>query len=347
MVTSRFTLAAALVVLAQLIVPTGAAAQASREGPSFAAAGNWGTVRLPDVAFDTANGVYLTVSGNLTKGRFVRQDGAPLGAQFDVPTVGSHNQTARAAYSPTGRFLVVWYDTRVNPNAYQVWGRLVRYAAGGAPLFGRDFFIGAPAGGGNAELGIDVATPSGRGASSSPTTRSRRSTTSSPSSSISTARWSAGRCRVAADNHWQREPSVAYNPNTDSFLVAYGHYYNPAGPGAVHVRTVAAATGALGPVREIATGTAVYVPQVEFNPARGQFFVAWYTQPNIYGRPVAADGTPLGSTTLLAFNYPSYDALGLAYNPAADTYFIVFHGRGREDAGAQISAGGVPDVEFT
>ena len=52
MVTSRFTLGAALVVLIQLIVPTGAAAQASREGPSFAAAGGWGTVRLPDVAFD-------------------------------------------------------------------------------------------------------------------------------------------------------------------------------------------------------------------------------------------------------------------------------------------------------
>src|SRR5687768_13285509 len=100
MVVSRFTLAAAFVVLVQSVVPTPVAAQASREGPSFAAAGGWGTVRLPDVAFDPANGVYLTVSGNLTKGRFVSQDGVPLGVQFDVPTVASHNQAARAVYSP-------------------------------------------------------------------------------------------------------------------------------------------------------------------------------------------------------------------------------------------------------
>ena len=45
MVTSRFTLGAALLFLIQLIVPTGAAAQASREGPSFGTAGGWGTVR--------------------------------------------------------------------------------------------------------------------------------------------------------------------------------------------------------------------------------------------------------------------------------------------------------------
>ena len=30
--------------------------------------------------------------------------------------------------------------------------------------------------------------------------------------------------------------------------------------------------------------------------ARGQFFVAWYTQPSIWGRTVAPDGTPVGGT---------------------------------------------------
>src|SRR5215207_1867813 len=151
MVGTRFPFAAALVFLAQLIVPHGAAAQASREGPSFTALGPWGTIRLPDVAFDPANGVYLTVSGNLTHGRFVNADGVPLGGQFDIPTVGSHNQTARVAYSAElGGFLVAWYDTRANPSVYQVWGRLVRVGPNGAPLFtGPDFFIGAPAGGGN------------------------------------------------------------------------------------------------------------------------------------------------------------------------------------------------------
>ena len=137
MSVTRFTLVAALALLVQLNAPVPAAAQASREGASFTALGPWGTVRLPDVAFDPANGVYLAVSGNLTKGRFVTQDGVPLGAQFDVPTVASHNQAARAVYSPElGGFLVVWYDTRVNPAAYQVWGRLVRVGPNGRPSAG-------------------------------------------------------------------------------------------------------------------------------------------------------------------------------------------------------------------
>ena len=83
-----------------------------------------------------------------------------------------------------------------------------------------------------------------------------------------------------------------------------------------------------------------------YHSARGQFFAAWYTQPNVYGRPIAADGTPIGGQSLLAYNYSTYDGLGLSYNPVADAYFAVFHGRGREDAGAQISAAGTPDVEF-
>ena len=129
MVASRFTLGAALVVLAQLIAPHPAAAQASREGPSFAAAGGWGTVRLPDVAYDAYHGVYLTVSGNNAGGRFVSMNGEPLGGQFALSNSPTHNQSARVAYSPDLRgFLVVWYDTRVNPNLYQVWGRIVRYA---------------------------------------------------------------------------------------------------------------------------------------------------------------------------------------------------------------------------
>jgi len=80
MVASRFTLAAAFLVLAQLVAPRTAIAQASREGPSFGVAGGWGTaVRLPDAAFDPANGVYLAVSGNLTHGRFFNENGVLLG----------------------------------------------------------------------------------------------------------------------------------------------------------------------------------------------------------------------------------------------------------------------------
>ena len=108
--------------LAQLVAPRPAAAQALREGASFATAGGWGRVRLPDVAYDAYHGVYLAVSGNNAVGRFVSSDGTPLGVQFFLSTSGAHNQVARVTYSPELRgFLVVWYDAGVNPNAYQVW----------------------------------------------------------------------------------------------------------------------------------------------------------------------------------------------------------------------------------
>ena len=70
MIATRFTLAAALVVLAHLIFPNGAAAQAVREGPSFAAAGGWGTVRLPDVAYGAghSDGGATKLHGSFTLG---------------------------------------------------------------------------------------------------------------------------------------------------------------------------------------------------------------------------------------------------------------------------------------
>ena len=350
MVVPRIALGAALIVLAQLIAPNPTAAQAVREGPSFAAAGGWGTVRLPDVAYDAYHGVYLTVSGNNAGGRFVSMNGDPLGAQFALSNSPTHNQSARVTYSPDLHgFLVVWYDTRVNPNLYQVWGRLVRYGAGGTPQFlTNDFFIGAPAGGANGELGMDVAY----------SYASKRflvayNQIGPPTADIvaqmvdNGGNLIGGPLALSLDNHWQREPSVAYDTRNDAFMVAWGVFYNPAGPGAVHVRTVAASTGALGPVREVATGAAVYVPQVEYNDTNGHFFVAWYTQPSVWGRTVAPDGSPVGGTSLVAYNYATYDGLGLSYNPVANTYFAIFHGRGSEDVGAQVSAAGVPDPEIT
>ena len=306
-------------------------------------------MRRPDAAYDPVNGVYLVVSGNLVHGRFVTPDGGALGSQFYVPTALTHNQTARVAYSPhLGGFLVAWFDTRANPTRVQIWGRLVRFGAGGAPAFVTgDFPIGVPPGGGNAELGIDIAYATG----------SARFLVvyhqiGPPANDVvgqlvdNAGGLVGGPIPITADNHSQAEPSVAYNPTTDQFMVATRHYYEPAGPGAVWVRSIAASTGGLGPVHEVAVGVACYVPQIEYNPSTNQFLVAWYQQPHIYGRLLGADGAPAGNVTALIFNYYSYDALGLRYNPQTGTFFAVVHGRLREDAGAQISGAAVPDVEF-
>ena len=51
---------------------------------------------------------------------------------------------------------------------------------------------------------------------------------------------------VTFDNHFQGETGVAYSPASNQFLVAYRHFYEPAGPATVQVRTHRRQLGALG-----------------------------------------------------------------------------------------------------
>jgi hypothetical protein len=328
-------------------------AQASREGPTFPIAGGWGAIRHSDVAFDPANNVYLVVSGNNTHGRFVSADGTPLGTAFYIPTSGTHDQGPRTAYSPhLGGFLVVWFDTRVNPNVPQIWGRLVKFGAGGAPSFpGGDFLVGAPAGGTNGEKVLDVAYA---------TTSQRFLVVYNRIGGFDiegrlvdlNGAPVGGPISITADIHYQTEPSVTYSPTSNQFLVAWGQWYEPTGPGAIQVRTVDANSGALGGIHQPNVAAACNVPQVEYNAGTNQFYLAWYQTGNIFGRILNIDGSPAGNTSVIAANYASYDGLGLAHNPVSGTYFAVFHGNApsslpQEDAGVQVSAGGVPDIPIT
>jgi hypothetical protein len=341
--------ACALTALTALLTPTRADAQASRLGPSFGVSGPLGgAVREPDVAYDPVNSVYLVVSGTFAHGRFVNADGAPLGAQFYVPTSGAHSQNVRVAYSPAiGGFLVTWFDTRSNPGAYQIWGRFVQFGAGGAPAFpGADFFIAAPAGGGNAELGLDVAYGGSSGRFLVVWSQIASADLAAQLVAVNGG-LVGGPIGIASDVHSQGDPSVSYNPTTDQFLVGWRHYQEPVGPGAIHVRTVTGSNGAAGPIREVALGVGCYLPQVEYNPTTGQFLVAWYQPYTVYGRLLGGDGQPAGNVTPFLSNYSTYDGLGLRHNPLTNTFFAVIHGRFAENVGMQISAAAMPDGEFT
>ena len=117
MIASRFITAAAALILSLAALPTPSHAQASREGPTFPAAGAWpGTsLQRPDIAYDQVNDVYLIVSGPMTHGRFQTADGVPLGInEFYIPTVAAYNQMPRVAYGD-GAFLVTWLDLRSDP----------------------------------------------------------------------------------------------------------------------------------------------------------------------------------------------------------------------------------------
>ena len=156
-----------------------------------------------------------------------------------------------------------------------------------------------------------------------------------------------GPLRRRCDDHWQREPSVAYSPGTDSFMVAWGATTTRLGPGAVHVRTVAASTGALGTaardrhghrrLRAAARVQRRHAASSSSPGTRSPTSTAARSRPTAR-RSAASRCSPSTTRPTTGSACP--------YNPVADAYFAVFHGRGREDAGAQISAAGAPDVEF-
>src|SRR3954463_15944062 len=108
MLAPRFTPAAAALVLSVAALPTPSHAQASREGPTFAAAGAWPgqNLKRPDIAYDPVHNVFLVVSAPMTHGRFETADGVPLGTnEFYFPSSAAYNQTPRVTYGD-GSFLV-------------------------------------------------------------------------------------------------------------------------------------------------------------------------------------------------------------------------------------------------
>src|SRR6185503_8585749 len=87
-------------------------------------------------------------------------DGTLLGATlFKIPETNAFTQLPRVSYSAAlGGFLVTWIDTRVNPALGQVWGRFVKFGAGGVPAFVTgDFMIDSATGGTRPEVAAAVA----------------------------------------------------------------------------------------------------------------------------------------------------------------------------------------------
>ena len=362
---SRFITAAAALILSVAALPTPSHAQASREGPTFPAAGAWPgfALRYPDIAYDPINDVYLVVAGSMTHGRFQTADGVPIGAnEFGISSSAAYNQAARVEYGD-GKFLVTWLDVRNDPagNVAHVFGRLVSYGAGGAPTFdGPDFLIGAAVGGVNSERAAAVAYSSvskrflvvyhqnGGGGQPGQDIRGQLVST--------TGQLVGGPINVSFDNHSQLEVGVGYSPASDKFLVAYRNYYEPAGPATIQSRTVSAVDGALGTAADMAFSNNTNVPEVSYNTKSSQFLLSWWqaspgTSGIYYGRPVNPDGTVAAAAVPMITNYGGYDSLGVDYNVRADTYFAVVHGRApatfpQEDVGAEMTGGGVPSPEF-
>jgi hypothetical protein len=321
-----------------MALPSAAGAAGSRLGPSITAINTWS--RGSAVAYDSKNSVYLVVSAfgsGPLRGRFVTADGALVGTEFLVQPLGD-THFPQLAYSPdanagAGGFLVTWHQTEsfgATPHA-----RLVSYVAGN-PVIGADLLL-APEGS-FWEQAAHVAY----------STTSREFLVTWRGPGIRAQRVSilgtklGGLIPVTATPNY-RDPSVAYNPNTNEFLIVFSGWDNTSA--LVSARRIAAGTGALlGAETLIQRASGTYITELSYNPATNRFLAAWYQPGGTFGRVLDAAGNPVTGIMTLSTRFTAYDGLGLDYNTQSGTFMMVSQDQlGYQNGAVELSANGVPD----
>jgi hypothetical protein len=131
-------------------------------------------------------------------------------------------------------------------------------------------------------------------------------------------------------------PAVAYNPDTNEYLVVWQDGRNEATRGLdIYGRRVNAADGKPegGDVRITGPGATAddSSPTVAYNSADHEFLVAWEDGRNeattgldIYGRRVSAAGQAIGPDFRISGGTAHESWPALAYNPAANEYLVVW-----------------------
>jgi hypothetical protein len=315
--------------------PAGAAAL--KTGSTFTA--------IPSYARGTAiaygNGVYLLVGshggapGSL-RGRFIK-NGAAIGVDFPIQTNVMSPHFPRVAYSPdadggAGAFLVTWSESDAILGKPVLHFRLVNEAHAGA--FGDD-----------TRLGIITSSEAGNAVAYS--TVSKEFLVVAP-----TFPYDLAAVRVDNNGHFiasvnilptadgERDPTVAYSPVTDEFLVVYTGWDNVAAFAAA--TRIKAGTGAVLQTKILLFYSAgTFISEVSYNSKDNTFLASWYSS-GAYGRVIAADGSLPGGVIALSTIYSGYDALGLAYNPLTNTFMMVSHSNGWEDGAVELGSNGVP-----
>jgi hypothetical protein len=313
--------------------------------------------RFPDVAYDSTNGVYLVVHGNGyggIGGAFVSADGVPIGGPFPIAGTAAFVQTPRVSYAPGADvFLVTWLDTRLDPNRSSVWGRIIRYSGGGPAYISGDILISTAPGGAHSEMGpaVEYSTGSGLflvawmqyGPSAGGTFDIRAQL-------VTTAgQLAGGEIPVTLDTRWQAQPSIAYNPDRDEFMVVFGLSASDGEYAAG--RRIAASTGAL--VDPVAlpfhVSTYLTVPEVQYHRGTGRYLVAWFTYAGgalaTLGVLVNGDGSVASAVFPIVIGNSTYDALDLSYNAPSGVFLAVSQdGFSAENIAIQISQDGVPEA---
>ncbi len=284
-------------------------------------------VRWPDVAFGASQ--WLAVSGaSKIQGQYFGLDGAASGAAFSVNVDAFYAQCPRVAFGG-GAFLVTWHAS-VSATLTRVRGRLL-------PAGTADFDISPD--GTNWEMGAAVAYGNGEWLV----------VWQNSATKIQAQRLSAAGAKVGgvididSAAPYARDPSVAYDPASDSFLVAYA---GCVGNDDCFVRAQRVKAGALvgtplpldGPIN------AGYVPEVALDAAAGRWLVVWYRATpgarSLEARLVSPDGT-VGPRQTVSTTYASYDANSVAWSPVSGTFAVVTHAT-EQDVAVELDAEGRP-----
>lgn len=321
----------------------GGTAESASQGSGQAIAVTASPVRYPDVAYDAQNNVFLAVTGNnVTQGHFISPSGTllpgPFGSgRFNVTSTTDYQHAVRA-HCAAGVCLLVWHQgSPVVPMA-----RVISYSAG---------FVSQPIAIGPQGSAWEF----GAGISFSTATNEFLVTWMGDypaANNIYMARLNvAGQLLqttpVTTGADYERQPSVAYNPASDEFIVAYAGTRYISGVETGYIRTQRVKNNALlGGATEIALGGATYIPVAEYNVARQSVAVAWVQGARTYAREIFADGS-VGALATLSSTYGSYDALDLAYNPQTSSFLVVSHGSTAEDIAYEVSPTLVPSAPFT
>ena len=294
-------------------------------------------VRWPDVAFSSGDDVFLAVSGaGNVQGQYYSASGAALGASFVVNAGTVYGQAPRVAYSAgLNAFLVTWHESIGNDT--RIRGRIIRH--GQAALTGD---LDLSAFGTMWEMGATVAWSS---------TSNEfligwqdRATTHIHVQRVSGTGGLLGGVITVEVAGYERDPSIAYDPNMDIFLVAYaGCVGND--DCFVHAQRVQAGTGALvgTPIVLEPSVRAGYIPELAYNAISQRFLAVWFridpSGTGLYSRTIDSSAT---GPSIPVSTVASYDANSVAWNPISNTFVVVTHSSNAQDLAVELSSSGQP-----
>lgn len=333
----RITLVAALA-----LAGTGFTAVAATRGTGVGIAVSSSPVRNPDVTYDAENGVFLAVTGNsVVQGQFVSPTGAllpgPFGGRFSFTTSTDYQHTPRA-YCAEGVCLLTWHQgSPVTPMA-----RVVSYKTG---------FVSAPVVIGPAksawEFGIAIAYSTVSGEFMATWMGDFPASNNIYFARINKSGQVLQSTALTTGTGYERQPSVAYNPSVDEFVIAYAgtRYINGVETG--FVRTQRMKNGSpIGGAVEIHLGGPTYIPIAEYNPGTQSVLVGWVRGGGkVYGREVRGNGT-IGSVAIISTSHGTYDALDIKHNKLSSTFLLVTHGSGSEDVAVEFTEALSPSPAF-